>query len=351
VVFRSSTTLVVLLALALGACGGGSPAGPSGPSGPVPVPGHPVSGVVFYDENGNGLQDSSELVRLPAVTVGVGGRTAQSQAGGRVTVNDVPAGSQSGALRADSLPAHFVAGSPVPIQVPQSQGSEAAFPATLPIGGNRVNVYMAFGDSISAGDGSVDGGGYRGYLEADLRSYWGRATLVNEGVAGTRSDRGEERLGESLNRVRPAYTLILYGTNDWNRIECRTQFPCYTIDAIRSMIGQARAFRSMPIVGTIPPVNAAIVTLAPPERVEWVKQMNDLIRPMVRQEGAALADVHAAMLRETSQTALFSDHVHPSERGYQVIAREFFRAITQPIGSSAASQVTPYTELFALPGL
>ena len=98
-------------------------------------------------------------------------------------------------------------------------------PATLPTGTNTANRYMAFGDSISAGEGSSDDLGYRSWLEAELRAYWGKAELRNEGQSGTRSNAGEGRLDGVLARVRPAYTLILYGTNDWNELECKVELP------------------------------------------------------------------------------------------------------------------------------
>jgi lysophospholipase L1-like esterase len=325
-----SRLITVLALVPFAACGGGGNGSPNSPSSPPPSPGTPVAGFVFYDQNGNGSVDSGEEVRFPAVTVLIASRSGQSTARGHVVVNDVPAGAQAASLRQDTLPAFFRAGSAVPVQVPQAAGSEVAIPAVLSIGGNRPNVYMAFGDSISAGDGSSDGGGYRGYLEADLRSYWGQAQVVNEGIAGTRSDRGADRMGGSLSRARPAYSLILYGTNDWNQLVCKNAFPCFTLDSIRSMIGQAKSVNSLPVVGTIIPGNPAISTLVPPDRNEWIARMNDLIRPMARQEGAVVADLHAAFLREPSLPPLFDDHIHPNDRGYQVIAREFFRAITQP---------------------
>ena len=89
--------------------------------------------------------------------------------------------------------------------VPQVAGTEIAVPATLATGGNHPRTYMAFGDSISWGDGSNDGSGYRSYLEANLATYWGGSHGVpNEGVPGTRSNKGESRIGTSLRRVRPA---------------------------------------------------------------------------------------------------------------------------------------------------
>jgi lysophospholipase L1-like esterase len=50
---------------------------------------------------------------------------------------------------------------------------------------------------------------------------------------------------------------------------------------------------------------------------------------MVPEEGGVLADPHALFLAEGGDlAALFSDHVHPNERGYALIADAFFRAIT-----------------------
>jgi lysophospholipase L1-like esterase len=286
-----------------------------------------VTAVVFYDENGNGTLDAGESVRLPGVTVVVGTRTGVTEGGtGRATVAAVAAGRQSASIRTDTLPPYFAAGPAAAVEVPQAAGQDALLPVSLPIGTNRPNFYMAFGDSISAGDGSSDGSGYRNYLAVDLTSHWGRAVLVNEGVSGTRSDRGADRMGESLARQRPAYSLILYGTNDYNRAECRDSFPCFTVDALRSMIGQARSTRSLPVVGTIPPANPSDWRITP-ERINWIARMNEQIRPMVRQEGAVLADIHAAFSKAGDLPSLFSDHLHPNDRGYEILAKEFFRVI------------------------
>jgi lysophospholipase L1-like esterase len=339
----------LLAILASGACGGGG--GPAGP-GPTPTPsqgGTTVSGIVYYDENGNGGLDPGEDVRLPGARVVVGGRTGQSGAGGQFTVPNVPAGAQTAALSPEGSPPFFAPGSAVGVSVPDGAAGPVRVPAVLPIGTNRPNRYIAFGDSISAGEGSGDGSGYRDYLAADLEAYWGGdADVRNEGFPGTRSNAGEGRLDGVLARSRPAYTLILYGTNDWNELECKVAFPCFTIDSLRSMIRQAKDRNSVPVVGTIPPVNPAYGDRSPPERQEWVRRMNEEIRPMVRQEGATLADVFELMTREGDLTARFVDHVHPNDRGYQVIARAWFQAITGPrvAGSSFEGDVP---ELFLAP--
>jgi lysophospholipase L1-like esterase len=304
-----------------------------------------VSGVVFYDENGNGTVDAGEVVRLPGVTVNVGGRTGQSTEGGRFTVSGVPAGAQTAQVEAGGLPAYFTPGTSVSVSVPSST-DDLFVPATLEIGGNLANHYLAFGDSITAGDGGGPGNDYPAFLTADLRAYWGDAFVVNDGDPGTRSQTGANRLYAPLARHRPAYTLILYGTNDWNDSECRGEgFPCYTIDSLRSMINQARGRGSNPIIGTIPPANPAYLDRNAAARNEWVVAMNDLLRQMANEENVTVAEIHADFMAEPSLEALFSDHVHPNAEGYQIMSRSWWNAITGVVSSSGRHSFG-----FSLPG-
>jgi lysophospholipase L1-like esterase len=317
------------------ACGGGG-----SPSGPTTVPGTPVSGSVFYDENGNGVLDAPEAVRLPGVTVAIGGKTAASATGGRFTVSDVPSGPQEATISAGTLPAYFTAGPAVSLTAPAS--GEVALPAVLAIAAPmRKNVYLAFGDSISAGVGSTGSMGYRDFLAADLRAYWGRADVLNGGRSGTKTDVGEAKIWDDVAYYKPAYVLILYGTNDWNYAPCRNDFPCYTIDNLRSMVQQARAGGALPIVGTIPPVNPNYADRQAEDRNDWVRRMNALVKAMAAQERAPVADVHTAFLNQQSLPPLFADFLHPNDEGYRVMSRAFFDAITKPLAGSAQAAGLP----------
>jgi lysophospholipase L1-like esterase len=333
--------LALISLISLSACGGGGSSSPTGP-GPTPDPGFGVSGLVFYDENGNGGLDASEVVRLPGTTVSIGGRTGQAQEGGRFTVAGVPAGTQSAQAQPESLPPYYVPGALVAVNVPPTAGTEVAVPVVLDIGNNRPNYYLAFGDSITSGVGGGSGGGYTSYLAADLRSYWGEANIVNEGDPGTKSYQGEARLTRKLVRHRPAFTLLLYGTNDWNDGPCRNDFDCQTVAALRSMILQARDAGSNPILGTIPPANPAFLDRQATERNLWVAQMNDLVRAMARDEGVAIAEIHGDLVGQPSLRDLFDDHVHPNDAGYQIIARSWWNAITSPATAAAARGAMPH---------
>jgi lysophospholipase L1-like esterase len=343
-----ATALILLSALAA-SCGGGSgnPMGPGGTPTPTPPPGSAVTGFVFYDENGNGTVDPSETVRLPGVGVAIGGVTTSSVAGGRFSFSSVPNGNQTAQASPASLPAYFTPGTPLSVGVPPA--GDVPVPAVLPIGSrSRPNVYLAFGDSITAGDGSSDDAGYRDWLRASLRDYWGKADVADDGVPGTKSNKGESRVGSSLATYRPAYLLILYGTNDWNDGECRTEFPCYTIDSLRSMVQQARDAGAFPVVATIPPVNPSYADRDAEARNDWVKRMDDLVRAMAKQERAPIAEVHGAFLKQPSLPPLFDDFLHPNDAGYRLIAQAFFDAITKPLSTSASGRAPAF--FFEAPG-
>ena len=323
------------LLLCVTACGGGG--SPGAASSPASV--YELVAVVFYDENGNGVAEPGELVHVPDVELQVGTRTARSDLSGRTVITGVPAGHPTVTVRASTLPPFFVLpGGGVPATVPQAAGNDVMVPLTLPIGSNVPNTYMGFGDSLTVGEGSNDDQGYRDRLRSKLVQHLGRATVLNQGISGTRSNAGAQRIDQSLRSNRPAYTLILYGTNDWNVNECKTNFPCFTIDSLRQMVRAARFFQSLPLLATITPCNVGLDDRATPERQDWIRRMDELIRVAAREEGAVLVDLEAAFLRQPSLSALFVDHIHPNDSGYEIIATEFFNAITRPATTGAMAE-------------
>jgi lysophospholipase L1-like esterase len=323
---------VCLLAVACGR-GPSAPDNTPNPTPTPPIPVHTVAGIVFSDEDANGRIDPGEDARIPGVIVRLGSQTGQSATEGRFGVAGVPEGTRTPEVEPASLPPFFVAPTLPALAVPPPAGFELAVPLRLPIGDNRAHRYMAFGDSITQGDGSRRRDGYRSRLETLLTNHWGpRAHVFDEGRSGTRSDDGAGRIDASLRAVRPAYTLVLYGTNDWNTFACRRVDTCFTLASVRSMIRSIKAAGSLPVVGTLPPVNPAFTDRFAFDRNGWVAATNLELRPLIRAEGAVVADIHAAMLREGGEhlDELFSDHVHPNDDGYAVIADAFFRAIVAP---------------------
>jgi len=321
------------LVLGLAGCGGGgSPTGP----GPSPDPTYSVTATVFYDENGNGQLDPTEVVRLPQVEVVVGPVSGRSASGsGQAVVTGVPPGTQQVAIRTESVPFFFVPGSPVTVQVPQT-GGDIRFPMRLPIGNNHPNVYMAFGDSLTVGVGSSDGNGFRIKLQNLLGPYLGRAEVIDQGKDGTFSTVGADRIPGSLSRNRPAYNLILYGTNDWNDQSCQGQSAakCFTIDALRIVVEETKAAQTLPVLATLPPANPT----KNDGRNVWIDGMNVLIKALAREEGALVADLNTEFKAQGGDLSRFYfDDIHPNDAGYDVLARAWFKAITQARSASASS--------------
>lgn len=308
--------------------------------------------IVFYDENGNGTIDASEGTRLPDVVVEIGGRSGRSERGnGRAAVSGVAAGTHAMSIRASSLPAYYRAGAPVNVTIPQEAGRDVLLPVTLPIGANRPNVYMAFGDSITEGDGSSDGDGYRGKLEQRLVAQLNRANVLKNGVGGTQTPDGVSRLPRALRDFRPAYTLILYGTNDWNSGACNSDIArCFTAVSIQSMIRLVKEAGGLPVVSTIIPANTGFDGRAPADRNIRVEQQNSQIRMVAQAEGAVIAESYDAFTRAAAGNfrTLFVDHVHPNDRGFDLIAQSFFEAITR--ASAGALSDAPLVAFARPPG-
>ncbi len=339
---RATRAVPVTLSCLAAACGGGkSPTGP----GPIDGGSNTVTLVVFYDENGNGTLDAGEAVRLGGVDVALGAASGRSERRtGRVTLSGVPDGSFTPAVQPFTLPPYYAAGRMPAVRVPAT--GEVAVPLTLPIGTNRPNTYLAFGDSITAGDNFPGDDSYRGMLGDMLTSELGRATVINDGVGSTKSFQGSDRIGDSLASDRPAYVLILYGTNDWNFSECKTpaRLPtCFTIPNLRTIVRTAKSAGTLPVLGTIPPTNTWYNEFAPPQRNDWVSAVDVEIRALAQQEGVVLADVEQALLAAGGNdlSVLFVDHIHPNARGQEIIAGTFFNAIVHGRAGTAGLGFAP----------
>jgi lysophospholipase L1-like esterase len=202
-------------------------------------------------------------------------------------------------------------------------------PITIPRGSNRVNVYMAFGDSITNGEPEVgDGNGYRNKLQAMLRSHFGSGEVANEGRDATESNFGAEIIATRLRAIQPTFVLIHYGTNDWNL--CRTVSGCFTSASLREIVQATNRVGAHAFLATILPTNTGYDGRAPASRNDYVAEQNAVIKQIADQEGAVLVDLNDAFLKSgRALPTLFVDHVHPTEVGYDIMAQTWFNAITK----------------------
>jgi len=318
----------VVSSLYLAGCGGGS-SSPTQPNPPGTTTGT-LAITLFYDENGNGQIDPSEVVRLTEVVVSVAGVSGRTAAGSGTTVlSGLPEGTHTVTVDTSTLPPFYQAPAPpIPVQVPQQR--QVAVPCTLPIGANRPNTYLAFGNSITDGFGHTDGMSYRGRLQSELVGFFGAAEVINDGIGSTSSEDGAARISASLLTHHPAYTLIHYGTNDFNKSGCRrveTIDECFTIPSLRTIVRATLAAGSLPCLATILPSNTGFDWRAPPQRNQWIALQDERIRAMAAEEGALLVDLEAAFLQAGPLDTLFEDHVHPNAAGFELMADTFFEAI------------------------
>jgi lysophospholipase L1-like esterase len=277
---------------------------------------------VFYDKNANGVMDPVDHP-VPDVEVVIAGKTARTGVGSvGATVTNVPAGSHPVTL--GSMPPFFRAGS-LPVATVPGDGQALRVGLTLPIGNNRPDVYVAFGDSITRGDGAAPAQSYPTRLQQRLIAHFGDAFVNNRGGDGTNTFEGIERFRRNVPANEPAYTLILYGTNDWHDPSCQNETPqCFTVANLRTIVRSVKAEGSLPFLATIIPVNP---TLNGQGRNDWVDGVNTQLKAMAAAEGAFLVDLNQAFKNQPSLPALFDDGVHPNAAGYDVIAQGFFEAI------------------------
>ncbi len=186
-------------------------------------------------------------------------------------------------------------------------------------GTNDPNVYVAFGNSITAGQGDTGTGlscptrgsafGYPPRLAAFLG-----ATVINEGICGTKSEDGVARVGRVLARHRPGHLLILYSPNDIHT-------PTSTIISnLRFIIMSAKANSTIPIIGTLTPTFDSHGRWMP-----FIRFINSRIRGLAAEEGIEVADHFTAF--NLDRGLINSDGLHPNSRGYDQMARTWYAAI------------------------
>jgi len=283
-----------------------------------------VTLVLYYDEDANTVAEPVEVMRVPDVTVSLGTRTGRSETlTGRAVVTGVQNGTYTPAVRTETLPPFYQPGAAVSVQVPASEGSLFYVPLVVNIGNNNPGQYMAFGDSLTRGDGAAIGQSYPSKLQGRLTAHFGYANVRNRGADATNSYEALERLNRNL--FNDAFALILYGTNDWNIPGCQDlPATCPTVENLRIVVRRVKAAGTLPFLATLPPVNPAVNA----GRNEWVAAINTGIKAMGPQEGAFVVDLYQAFQNQGGDLSrFFADGVHPNEAGYDVMANGFFEAI------------------------
>jgi lysophospholipase L1-like esterase len=135
---------------------------------------------------------------------------------------------------------------------------------------------------------------------------------------------GTDRIGSALDHTHPDALLLLEGIND---LVGETESFQDVISALGYDIDQAR-LRSLKkvFISTLTPVRLGSRISASFLALNSVQQLNDLIRALAAQKGAVLVDSYAALAGNTG-AYISDDGLHPTPLGNQQIAQAFFAAI------------------------
>ena len=159
---------------------------------------------------------------------------------------------------------------------------------------------LAFGDSLTAGNGASDEGSYPAQLSLLLNR-----SVINAGISGEESGEGKARLAALLDTHRPQLLILCHGGNDLLR-----KRPVSELESnLMEMIAMARGRGIEVLLLGVP---APGVFLSSEAVYETVAEATGV---------AFIADVVADVLK---RPAMKSDAIHPNAAGYGEMASEIF---------------------------
>lgn len=159
---------------------------------------------------------------------------------------------------------------------------------------------LAFGDSLTAGNGAPEAGSYPAQLSMLLNR-----RVINAGVSGEESGEGRERLANLLDQYRPQLLILCHGGNDLLRRRPVSQLE----SNLKAMIAMAQERGIEVLMLGVP---APGIFLSGEEVYERVA------------DDTGVAFIPELIADVLSHPDMKSDTVHPNESGYREIAAEIF---------------------------
>jgi lysophospholipase L1-like esterase len=197
---------------------------------------------------------------------------------------------------------------------------------------------LAFGDSITAGTdgggslvpGAVDGStetpfAYPRVLDPLLvNRYKLQSPIVfARGRPGEYAEEGRARLVGAIAQIRPDILLLMEGTNN---LLFGTAGAADAAISLRLMVQHAKSQNVRVLLATVPPQRAGgqrnrdfMAALVP--------VLNESIRTIAKDEDVPLVDIYDVFIKDMS--LIGSDDLHPTARGFGVMAETFFKAIQE----------------------
>jgi len=179
-------------------------------------------------------------------------------------------------------------------------------------GPNNPNLYVALGNSITAGTGLANvNDRYSNKLAGMLSK-----TVINAGYPGACSSTILDACYNILDDNQPGYMLILCGVNDL--------IMGYGEEGaainIRIMVQACQDNKTIPVVATLTPVCYGHKIW-----ISSVDRLNVLIHQLCSDLDVALVDLNAAFDNDT--VYMQSDGLHPNETGHSLMALTFYDVV------------------------
>ncbi|MFC2145738.1 GDSL-type esterase/lipase family protein [Acidobacteriota bacterium] len=189
--------------------------------------------------------------------------------------------------------------------------------------------FIGFGDSITVGKiGSVEMPelGYIPRLQLLLNDqlYYG-AEVINEGISATQTWEAVDRIEPVILTHLGKYLLFHYGTNDVIHDEIPISTVVFNIEY---MMNKTLEYDVQPILTTLIPRHGK-----PREELHLARgfAISQGIKELAQSLDIPVIDLWDIFLyypdSDGGYMSLMSDHVHPSEKGYQLMAEEWLRAL------------------------
>jgi acyl-CoA thioesterase-1 len=174
-------------------------------------------------------------------------------------------------------------------------------------------VILAFGDSLTAGHGVMASESYPAQLQKKLDERGFKYRVVNQGISGDTTTGGLSRIDAAL-AAKPKIVILELGANDGLR-----GLPVQeTKRNLEEMIVKFQAIGShVVLAGMTLPLNYGPDYIRNFENlfVDLARQYHTELIPFFLQGVAARADLN------------LDDGIHPTGRGYTIIAQTVFKAI------------------------
>ncbi len=165
-------------------------------------------------------------------------------------------------------------------------------------------VILAFGDSLTYGNGVGDKDSYPAVLER-----LSERTVINAGVPGELSGQGLSRLPDELDEYKPALLLLCHGGNDMLRKQSLQTMQ----ENLEKMIRLAKERGIQVVLLGVP--QPALFSLKSAENYKTVADTTGI--PL---EESVIPEV-------LSDTRFKSDQIHPNAAGYEMMAEAVYRLL------------------------